>query len=90
MELDLIQKYLNDFKDSKKDARTVKDDPWSGWPWIAQSMETIANICEPVAWDHWTVLVLMENQLHFNQETVLAYSSWRFWEEEDLCKVCSA
>jgi hypothetical protein len=32
-----------------KDARTVKDDPRSGWPLIAQSMEIIANICEPVA-----------------------------------------
>jgi len=77
MELDLIQKYLNGFKDSKKDMRTVKDGPRSGWPWTAQSIETIANICEPVARDHWTVLVLMENQLHINQETV-----WQILHED--------
>lgn len=71
MELDLIQKYLNGFKDSKKDARTLKDDPRSGWPWTAQRMETVANIYEPVARDHWMVPLLTKDQLHRNKETVL-------------------
>jgi len=48
-------------------------------------METIVNICEPVARDHWMVLVLMENQLHISQETV-----WQILHEDlGKRKICA-